>query len=298
MDWLQLRFPLEAQDPERVEALLMDLGAQAVTLLEGEGAAPVLEPDRGTTPLWDDTRISALFPADSDPASLTLLLVAELGLAPSQIDMQPLEDRAWEREWMKDFHPMRFGDRLWIIPTGHEPPDEAGSVVLELDPGLAFGTGTHPTTAMCLEWLDETGAEGLEVLDYGCGSGVLAIAALKLGAERVVCVDHDPQAVVATRDNARRNRVEDRLTVHLPEDLPDGCFDLVIANILAGPLVKLADTLAPRVRPGGRIVLSGILGVQAEAVDRAYRSEGIASPLALLSREEWVRMSGTRTEDR
>ncbi len=180
-----------------------------------------------------------------------------------------LDDRDWERAWMDHFHPMRFGRRLWICPTGGEVT-QTDAVIVDLDPGLAFGTGTHPTTALCLEWLDGHDLHGRTVIDFGCGSGVLAIAALKLGAARAIAVDHDPQAVLATRDNAARNGVADRIEVLHSDDFQAGQADLVMANILANILIDLAPTIAGLVAPGGDLVMSGILRDQADAVAQAY----------------------------
>jgi ribosomal protein L11 methyltransferase len=190
---------------------------------------------------------------------------------------EAVADRAWEREWLKDFKPMRFGRRLWVCPGGQRPAaGEAGidTVLVELDPGLAFGTGTHATTALCLDWLDsgsDSWLGGASVIDYGCGSGILAVAALKLGAVRAVAMDIDPQALIATRENAERNGVLEKVQVTGARDCGGATVDVLLANILAGPLIELAPQLAERVRPGGRIALSGLLLEQADAVTAAYR---------------------------
>jgi ribosomal protein L11 methyltransferase len=200
-----------------------------------------------------------------------------------------LEDQVWERVWLEHFHPMQFGRRLWICPAGQRPAAQ-NAVIVELDPGLAFGTGTHPTTALCLEWLEGSDLAGNNLIDYGCGSGILAIAALRLGAANAIAVDHDPQALEATRDNAIKNGVHERLTVHLPADAPRQPSDLLVANILAGPLIELAPRLCGLLKPGGRFALSGILADQGAAVAAAY------APFATLGprhqRDDWILLHG------
>ncbi|MGL5738761.1 MAG: 50S ribosomal protein L11 methyltransferase, partial [Plesiomonas shigelloides] len=204
--------------------------------------------------------------------------------------IEQLEDKDWEREWMDNFHPMRFGQRLWICPSWREVP-EPEAVNVMLDPGLAFGTGTHPTTALCLEWLDGLDLVGKTVVDFGCGSGILAIAALKLGAARAVGIDIDPQAITASRDNAERNGVSDRLELYLPKDQPQDLLgDVVVANILAGPLRELAPLISVLPKSGGHLGLSGILESQAESVADAYREKFVLDPIA--EREEWCRITG------
>ncbi|MBP3863108.1 MAG: 50S ribosomal protein L11 methyltransferase, partial [Pseudomonas sp.] len=201
-------------------------------------------------------------------------------------------DQDWERSWMDNFHPMRFGQRLWIVPSWHAAP-EPDAVNLLLDPGLAFGTGTHPTTALCLEWLDGQDLKNCTVLDFGCGSGILAIAAMLLGAKHAVGTDIDVQALEASRDNANRNGVDPQLfPLYLPEDMPQVQADVVVANILAGPLVSLAPQLSSLVKPGGRLALSGILAEQGEEVAAAYAQDFDLDPIA--NRDGWVRISGRR----
>jgi len=258
-------------------------GAMAVTLGDA-GDEPQLEPPPGATPLWTQVRLTALFPDDPEAHprlwELSRSLAARSGTEPH---FERMEDQVWERVWMDDLAPLRFGERLWIAPRG-QSVSAPGSVVVELDPGLAFGTGHHPTTALCLRWLDGSDVEGKRVLDYGCGSGILAIAALRLGAARAVAVDHDPQALEATRANAEQNAVADRLLACLPADaMSDEPSDLLIANILAGPLVELAPRLAELTRPGGSIALSGILRDQTAQIQDAY--------------EPWLELSEPQTED-
>ncbi|MBD3620344.1 MAG: 50S ribosomal protein L11 methyltransferase [Chromatiales bacterium] len=293
MPWQELTLRLAREQLEAAESLLLAAGAVSVTYRDAEDQ-PVLEPAPGETPLWDQVLVTGLFEADADLATLTALIRAQLP-ALQALDTRQVEDQDWERAWMDDFRPMRFGQRLWICPSWDEPP--AGDAIsILLDPGLAFGTGTHPTTALCLEWLDAHPPAGLEVIDYGSGSGILAVAALKLGAARVTAVDIDPQALTATRDNAARNGVDDaRLHIDYPEGLGEKTTaDLVMANILAGPLVELAPVMAGRVRPGGAIVLSGILREQADTVRQAYTAWFDMDPPAF--REDWTRLTGRRRD--
>ncbi len=269
MEWQQFEMNLESLNPASVEEILIRHGAQSVTYSDA-GDAPVLEPGPGETPLWNNTRITGLFDAGVDMVAVLADLRASLALdkLPDH-RLETLADRAWEREWLRDFGPMRFGARLWVCPAGSEP-DRADAVVVRLDPGLAFGTGTHATTAMCLEWLDGIELQGRTVLDFGCGSGVLAIAALKLGCAQAHAMDADVQAVTATRENAAQNGVQDRLTASAAPYDTEERFDVVIANILAGPLVELAGRIADSVRSGGELALSGILSEQAAEVIAAY----------------------------
>jgi ribosomal protein L11 methyltransferase len=291
MPWLQLSVTAADDQAPLVEVLLENLGALSVTLGDADDH-PILEPPPGHRQLWPQTRITALFEADRDPQQLDARLRAALPAGVTRtLALERVEDRAWERAWMDDFRPMRFGTRLWVCPRGL-PPRDGDTVTLALDPGLAFGTGTHPTTALCLEWLDGATLEGCTVIDYGCGSGILAIAALLLGASSAIAVDHDPQALEATLNNAASNGVERRLRVYLPGQMPDGAAQVLLANILAAPLIELADTLAERVEPGGPIVLSGILSEQSEAVASAYRRHfAMGLPVA---RDGWVRLEGVR----
>lgn len=276
-----------------VEEALFAAGALAVTL-EDAADAPVLEPGPGETPLWPEVRVVGLFDGTADPVGTLRAAEAALGADAHRIRIaiREVADRVWEREWLRDFHPMRFGRRLWICPGGQEVV-EAGAVVLELDPGLAFGTGTHPTTALCLDWLDGADLAGKSVLDYGCGSGILAIAAAKLGAKRVWAVDIDPQALLASDDNASENEVEDRIELFHPAELPTSLrVDVLLANILAGVLVRLAPEFGQRVKPGGRLALSGILEQHADAVQAVFSRDFAFDPPR--RREDWVLLEGTR----
>ncbi|MCK7545270.1 50S ribosomal protein L11 methyltransferase [Marinobacter bryozoorum] len=295
MPWIQLQIPADPDTADQLEDLLMEMGADAVTM-EDAADQPIFEPDPGTTPLWGDTRVTGLFDADQDIDQICSAIRDAWHQQTQQdlpdIEVTLVEDKDWERAWMDDFQPLRFGRRLWIVPSWHAAPDPDGANLL-LDPGLAFGTGTHPTTALCLEWLDGMDVEGRQVIDYGCGSGILALAALLLGADHAIGVDTDSQALEASRDNARRNDVsDDRFTLYLPGDEPDTRADILLANILAGPLVDLAPTLSAKVRPGGHLVLSGILAQQAREVMSAYEPWFIMDEPE--QREEWIRLTGRR----
>ncbi|MBF8779017.1 50S ribosomal protein L11 methyltransferase [Pseudomonas fulva] len=291
MPWLQVRLAISPEQAETYEDALLEVGAVSVTFMDAEDQ-PIFEPDLNTTPLWSHTHLLALFEADAQAeaifAHLRLLTDAELPEHQAEL----IEDQDWERSWMDNFQPMRFGQRLWIVPSWHQAPD-AQAVNLLLDPGLAFGTGTHPTTALCLEWLDGQQLEGTQVLDFGCGSGILAIAALLLGAREAVGTDIDVQALEASRDNAGRNGLAaERLALYLPEQMPPMQADVLVANILAGPLVSLAAQLSGLVRPGGLLALSGILAEQGAEVAAAYAADFELDPIA--ERDGWVRISGRR----
>jgi ribosomal protein L11 methyltransferase len=245
--------------------------------------------------LWSRTRIIGLFDATADmPAVLEFVTQAIAPKALPDHRISPLEDKDWEREWMDNFKPMPFGERLWIVPSWTEAPQPEAINIL-LDPGLAFGTGTHPTTALCLQWLDEHGAEHDEIIDYGCGSGILAVAAAKLGAGHVWAVDNDPQALIATDDNAQKNSVSEKINAVLPDALPKIHTPLLLANILAQPLMEFAARFAAHVTPGGHIVLSGILTEQAEQVAAAYAPWFKMDAPVL--KDEWVRLSGQRLSE-
>lgn len=291
MPWLQLKITTDRTAAEPLEDLLLASGAASVTL-EDNADQPILEPALGETPLWDQVRLTGLYDAEVDTDAILRRLADAWGQALPEHHWEQLEDKDWEREWMSHYQAIRCGERLWVCPSWQEPP-EPDKVNLMLDPGLAFGTGTHPTTFLCLEWLDTQPVEGLELVDYGCGSGILGVAALLLGARHVVGVDIDPQALLATRDNARRNGLpEDAMPVYLPARCPDAPADIMLANILAGPLVQLAPKLQQMTRNGGKICLSGILATQADTVMDAYRPWFEFDPVA--QREEWVRLTGTK----
>lgn len=297
MPWIQLQIPADPDNADQLEDLLMEMGAEAVSM-EDAADQPLYEPDPGTTPLWSHTTVTGLFQSDRDIEQLCASVRDAWHQATQQdlpeINVTLVEDKDWERAWMDDFQPLKFGERLWIVPSWHEAPDP-GAANLMLDPGLAFGTGTHPTTALCLEWLDGQEVQGRQVIDYGCGSGILGLAALLLGADHVTGVDTDPQALEASRENARRNGVEEnRLDLYLPEQAPAGKADMVLANILAQPLIGLAPHLATLTRPGGDLVLSGILSNQAREVMAAYEPWFVMDEPE--QREEWIRLTGRRND--
>jgi ribosomal protein L11 methyltransferase len=295
MPHLQLTIDIGTRDPQPVEDALFELGAVSVTLLDAADD-PVLEPAPGQTPLWPTIVVRALFDADTDPHALATALALTGGPDFPAPSFERIEDRAWEREWLKDFRPMRFGRRLWVCPGGM-PAGDPQAIRIELDPGLAFGTGTHATTAMCLEWLDglpPAAVDEAAVIDYGCGSGILAIAALKLGARSVTAMDIDPQALLATAQNAERNQVADRVQATADPEAGGRPADILVANILAGPLVELAPRLARLVRPRGRLALSGLLLGQAGAVAAAYQpwfDIGLTG-----DRDGWGLVSGRRRD--
>ena len=291
MPWLQVRLAITPEQAETYEDALLEVGAVSVTFMDAEDQ-PIFEQDLGTTPLWSHTHLLALFEADTDETALLAHLQLLCGGALPEHHVERIEDQDWERSWMDGFQPMRFGQRLWIVPSWHAAP-QPDAVNLLLDPGLAFGTGTHPTTALCLEWLDGQNLDNCSVLDFGCGSGILAIAALLLGAPQAAGTDIDPQALEASRDNASRNGIDPaRFPVYLPADLPQQPADVVVANILAGPLVSLAPQITALVKSGGRLALSGILAEQAEEVRAAYASAFDLDPTAV--KDGWVRISGVK----
>jgi ribosomal protein L11 methyltransferase len=288
MPWLQLTFYSTKEKAEALAELLSEAGAAAVTMQDAADQ-PLYEPPPGATPLWQLTNVVGLFEEDTDGDTIVQQLKAQWQGEFPDFRSEVLEDQDWERAWMDDFKPMRFGEQLWIVPSWHEPP-EGDTVNILLDPGLAFGTGTHPTTRLCLEWLDGHAVAGKSVIDYGCGSGILALAAALLGAESVIGVDNDPQALVATLDNAARNGVSIR--AYLPKEAPQEPADILVANILAGPLIELAPRLAALVKQGGAIALSGILPEQAESVSSAYTKWFAMQPP--VEHDGWIRLEGVK----
>ncbi len=290
-EWLQLSVDIAPTRLAYWELALWAIGALSITYRDAEDN-PVYEPGPGEIALWKTLKLTALFDRGSEYDRVLRDLSERIDdVECRNVQFESVPDRHWERTWLDDFGPMQFGRRLWICPLEIEPPPPP-AVVLRLDPGLAFGTGTHPTTAMCLRWLDANDVNNSKVVDYGCGSGVLGIAALLLGARIVHAIDIDPQAIQATRDNARVNRVENRLHCCSTKDIEGIEVDLVIANILAGPLIELAGVLAKHCAPGGRIVLSGLLGEQVGQVWRAY--EPWFESMHRVVDREWVCLSATR----
>jgi len=289
MPWHQITLTTPSNQADALEDTLLELGAVSVTMQDAADV-PVLEPLPGETPLWPEVNVVGLFEHDTDTDMIDVQLAAQncpLGT------WTYIEDQDWERAWMDQFHPLQFGARLWIVPSWLDAPDSQAVNIL-LDPGMAFGTGTHATTALCMEWLDSANMHNQRVLDYGCGSGILAIAALKLGANMAWGIDIDPQALTATRDNAARNDIASaQLTTGLPVALPaDEIFDVLLANILMGPLIELAPTLSQHVKPGGRLVLSGLLAEQAAGVMAAYAENFTFDPPAI--KDGWARLSATK----
>jgi ribosomal protein L11 methyltransferase len=288
--YLELSFELGELDPATAEAACIEAGALCVSF-SAASDEPVLEPAPGELRLWRQTRLQALYDAQgADPAWLARLAAA-LGIEASRLAARALADRVWEREWLRDFHAMRFGRRLWICPR-HESVADPDAIVVRLDPGLAFGTGTHASTAMCLQWLDRAPLTGRDVVDYGCGAGALAIAALKLGARRAFAFDIDPQARLATGQNATANGVADRLQLcERAGDIPPGCH-LLLANILAEVLISLNQAFATLLPPGGQALLAGILAEQEPAVASAFLKW--FDIRAVAERDGWVTLAGTR----
>ena len=294
MPWIQVSLAATVNDYRSIEETLLSLGAQSITFRDAADN-PILEPLPGETPLWHDAVITGLFDDHHDPDTLREHIRQQLDNDALAIEIAPLPDQDWTRAWMDAFEPMKFGQRLWVVPKHIEPPD-LEAVNLRLDPGLAFGTGTHPTTSLCLGWLDThvyPDSAYRNILDYGCGSGILAIAALLLGAEHADCTDIDEQALQATRDNAEANHVSKKISTCLPENLPaNRQYQLVLANILSGPLTELAPVLAMHCLPGGDIVLSGILEDQADTVREAYTPFFDMSETKTL--DDWILLNGKR----
>jgi len=296
MAWIEISISVARAATALAELTLEQLGALAITL-EDDADHPVLEPGPGATPLWPRVHVRGLFEAGTnrDRVLAVLLNVSSIG-RPEQVCWREVGDQDWERAWMDRFVPMKFGERFWIVPSGMQIPFDPESIEIRLDPGLAFGTGTHPTTALCLEWLDGQDVNSRTVVDYGCGSGILGIAAALKGAGRVICVDNDPQALEATADNAERNAVSGIIQCHTPQSYERPQADLVMANILATPLIELAPVLLGSLHPGGSLALSGILQEQAGEVRSAYQA-GLAG-ITLENRDDWVLLQGQRSATR
>ena len=291
MSWLEVSVQVSKEKAPLVEQLLENQSVLALTLTDSADD-PVLEPGVGETPLWPSVCITALFGADQPREPLSRLLSLVPGIdRPQQVSFRKVEDQQWERAWLDRFKPMQFGRDLWIVPGNLEAPATAGHV-LRLDPGLAFGTGTHPTTRLCLQWIDGHDFKDRLMVDFGCGSGVLGIAAAIKGATRVIAVDNDPQALLATRDNADRNHVTDKINAVLPDQFRPAQADIMLANILAGPLIDLSADLLKALRPGGSLVLSGVLEEQADEVIAAYQP--YTDPLLVTKDDGWVCISGRK----
>ena len=290
--WRQLKIQLKSEDASELEQTLFKSGALSISYLDAEDQ-PVFQKEPNSTPLWDNAFLLCLFDGNVELDSLLADLKGNTRILNNEnLAVEVIEDKDWERSWMEDFKPMQFGEKLWILPSWEIPPDPTAANLM-LDPGLAFGSGTHTTTSLCLRWLEKSAIDTKEVIDYGCGSGVLAIAAALLGAKKVHAVDNDPQAIAATLDNSYRNNIaEGIITAYLPEALPELSPDILIANILAEPLIDLSLKFAGLVKPGGQIALSGILEEQATSLLSCYkRSFDLDSPII---ENEWVLITGTR----
>ena len=290
MAWIQINITVEEALAEPLSDAFMDVGASSVTFEDAKDQ-PIYEPEIGTTPIWNQTKVIGLFDAEMDNKNIIdILCLLHPILNKDTFKVEQLEDKDWIRAWMDQFKPMQFGERLWIVPSWTQPP-EPNAVNLMLDPGMAFGTGTHPTTAQCLTWLDQNTPTNLSVIDYGCGSGVLALAACKLGAKTVSGTDIDPQAIIASDQNAERNNAN--ITFKLVKDFDSEPVDLLIANILAGPLKELAEEFDRLLKPGGTLVLSGLLTSQAEELQTHYQAYGITLNTSL-SQDEWGLLAGIK----
>jgi ribosomal protein L11 methyltransferase len=292
--WQQINCHCTKAFQDEITQCMETANALSITFQDA-GDTPVLEPLPGETPLWNDLIVTALFDGDDDLSALLLTLESnKQQWKIADIDLEIIADQDWERAWMDDFKPMRFGENLWIYPSWNEVPEDDSTKII-LDPGLAFGSGTHPTTALCLEWLDANPPQGLSVIDYGCGSGILAIAAAKLGAGKIVATDIDHQALIATKDNMLKNQIPDTaIETYFPEDMPTKPVELLIANILSGPLVELAETFAQLTKANGALVLSGILEQQTDNIIHAYQP--YFSDIQVVQKDDWIRVTARRKE--
>ncbi len=291
MTWHQITVITNENLAPRIADFFDNLGAVSVTYMDAEDE-PVYEPAIGETKIWSNTEVIALYEIDVDPVLIKTRLYAQFKADQMHnYRHEIIEDQEWERAWMEFYKPMKFAEKLWVCPTDQEQY-ETGTVCLTLDPGLAFGTGTHPTTALCLEWLASHELAGKTVIDYGCGSGILAVAGILLGAKIAHAVDIDPQAITATQSNALKNKVADKVACYLPEQFTPIQADLVLANILAKPLIDMAEQISNLVAPGSQLVLSGILYEQAESVMNAYQKYIIFNPP--VQQEDWIRLDGIK----
>lgn len=292
MPWLKLKLRANQDQAQALADAFEEWGAISVTL-EDAADQPLFETHWDRSPLWSRVQVTGLFPEHTDTDDILSRARDRLGLAenpPHEIDL--LGDEDWAHSWMAHYKPLPVGHGLWVVPSWCEPPDP-GAVSIILDPGLAFGTGDHPTTSLCLEWLSEQSLQGKTVLDYGCGSGILSIAALKLGAAQAFAVDNDPQALEVTRRNAVHNGIHSGLNVMLPSELPPGFrADIVIANILFGTLIELAADIKSRVRPGGWLVLSGLLGSDQATEVRPYYEPPFE--FTLHERQKWMLLASRK----
>ncbi|MBR8282912.1 50S ribosomal protein L11 methyltransferase [Burkholderia vietnamiensis] len=298
MSYRELVVELAREHAEALSDALLDLGALSVSVEDADADTPDEQPlfgEPGLVPertAWQHSRVVALLSPDLEPAVLLAAAANEIGIADTpKFDVREVEEQDWVRLTQSQFEPIPIGERIWVVPSWHDAPDP-DALILELDPGLAFGTGSHPTTRLCMEWLEQTVKPGQSVLDYGCGSGILAILARTCGADPVIGIDIDPQAVESARQNSERNHAD--VTYGLPDACPDGEFDIVVANILSNPLKLMASMLASKVKPGGRIALSGVLARQADEVAAVYARYVDIS--VWREHEGWVCLAGTRRE--
>jgi ribosomal protein L11 methyltransferase len=289
MAWLQLETDLGNTEADSIERLLEELGALAITLKDA-GDHPLLEPAPGETPIWPTIILTALFPEDISEASLVKALGTQF--SPEKLQFSRIEDQNWQANFEHDLQPRRFGRRLWVTPDNNESLP-ADSVAITLTPGLAFGSGEHPTTAMCLNWLDGLNLQGTRVLDFGCGSGILGLAAAALGAKIVLMTDNDPQALTAAADNAGKNELQERVHIELAAKIEDSVrYDILLANILSGTLIELGPNLDGLMRPGARMAITGILAEQAEEVCAAW--SGWADMTVGDQIDGWVLLTGSK----
>lgn len=286
MAWLQIKITAAGEQVDDIEALLMKLAALSVTVTDAADQ-PLLEPDPQTHPIWDQVVITGLFPVAAQQADISSALTSA-GIPVDSVSYEPLKGQQWETAWMDQYHPMQFGRRLWIYPSHIEPENIENKTIIRLDPGLAFGSGTHPTTRLCLEWIDQIDMTGKTVIDYGCGSGILAIACALKGATTIHAIDHDDQALLATHENAKLNGVTERITINRPEDADCEPVDILLANILAGPLTELAPTFVELTKADGYIVLSGVLNTQLTNLEIAYSK--LTQIQGHASCEDWARL--------
>jgi ribosomal protein L11 methyltransferase len=291
MAWHQITVTTDEVSAPVLADFLTEMGAVSVTYMDAEDE-PVYEPPLNAIKIWRHTQVIALFDLVAHPPVIRALIAFEFkSMVIQGWKQEILEDQAWERSWLEHFKPMLFGGKLWICPTGMERY-EPDSVCMILDPGLAFGTGTHPTTALCLEWLASHDLQGKTVIDFGCGSGILAVAAVLLGAQVAYAIDIDPQAITATQANSAKNNVQDKVHCYLPEDFVGVSADIVLANILAAPLINLSQAITALVKPAGQLILSGILTEQAEAVSAVYHPAIALTAPAIQA--EWCRLDGIK----
>jgi ribosomal protein L11 methyltransferase len=280
MPWQQLSVETSPVLAPLIETILQELGSLSVTMTDGADQ-PIYEPPLETTPLWQQVVVTGLFEEQHDLSQAEQYFDQRINEPKTwRLKLERLEDQVWERVWLDDFKPIKFSEHFWVCSTEHEAPDPA-AIILRLDPGLAFGTGTHPTTALCLEWLANHPLNESQVIDFGCGSGILAIAALLLGAKHAIGIDIDPQALTATMNNAEQNQVCDKIQVYDAQQYPRQPQSVVIANILAEPLITLSTEISALVEPGGQLLLSGILNEQVEQVMQAYLDNFIFAPAAI-----------------